>query len=201
MSLSFVSKSVQTSTEGGGFEETPIDGAEETTFTTSSKPLFEQLRANQEQEEAERAEHQLTMMRGTLALDEEDAAHLNSLRRQAQEEKDEVQRRTEEELAAFRTARADRTSEASSHLQNKTESLVAPPVEQQAAAKPVSEIVVPQIRIKKKRRRIDVEVSNGEAGKKKKSTEGDVVSDGAIASTAGLGSLLSGYGSSSDDDD
>jgi hypothetical protein len=141
------------------------------------------------------------MMRGTLALDEEDAAHLNSLRRQAQEEKDEVQRRTEEELAAFRTARADRTSEASSHLQNKTESLIAPPVEQQAAAKPVSKIVVPQIRIKKKRRRIDVEVSNGEAGKKKRSTEGDVVSDGATASTAGLGSLLSGYGSSSDDED
>jgi hypothetical protein len=202
MSLSFVSKSVQTSTEGGGFEETPIAGAEETTVTTTSKPLFEQLRANQEQEEAERAESQMAMMRGTLALDEEDAEHLNSLRRKAQEERDEVKRQTEEELAAFRTARADRSSEASSHhLQRKTESLIAPPMEEPLTTKPVPKIAAPQIRFKKKRRKNDAEVSNGDAGKKTNSTEGDATSGGATGSKPGLGSLLSGYGSSSDDED
>jgi len=113
MSLSFVSKAIQTTTEDGTFEEQPVEHAEETGGSSSvtgggSQGLFEQLRHNQEEAEAEREEQQRALMRGTLALDEDDAAHLEQLHRQRQDVLARQQRQTHADLAAFRAAQADR---------------------------------------------------------------------------------------------
>jgi hypothetical protein len=112
MSLSFVSKSIQTTTEDGSFVEKPIEGAEPEggeggAALVDRRPLFEQLRENRERDEAEAEEQRLSLMRGTLALDEEDAAHLDSLRRQREREEREREHETAQELAAFRAARAE----------------------------------------------------------------------------------------------
>ena len=111
MSLSFVSKTVQTSTSDGGFEEKAIesaDGAEDTSGKTVQKPLFEQLRHNKDTNDEEREEYQRTLMRGTLALDEEDCAHFSALERQKSETATRVHQETQDGLAAFRAAQADR---------------------------------------------------------------------------------------------
>ena len=115
MSLSFVSKAIQTTTEDGTFEEQPVEHAEETGGASSvtgggsqQQGLFEQLRHNQEEAEAEREEQQRSLMRGTLALDEDDAAHLEQLHRQRQDAQARQQRQTHADLAAFRAAQADR---------------------------------------------------------------------------------------------
>ena len=196
MSPSFVSKSVQTTTEDGGFVEEAIEGADanDKGSTGVHKPLFEQLRANKEQEEAEREEYQKAMMRGTLALDEEDAAHLESLRRKRQEEQDEVNRRTEEELAAFRAARADR-SEESRQAKEQEETKFIPPVVEEPKNAPKPKLAAPQIRIKRKRRK---EEANEESEKKSKTSEPPAKE--ATVPQPGLGSLLTGYDSSSDED-
>ena len=210
MSLSFVSKSVQTTTEDGGFVEQAIEGASnEKEATGVHKPLFEQLRANKEQEEAEREEYQKALMRGTLALDEEDAAHLESLRRKEKEQQDEVHRRTEEELAAFRAARADRSEGV---VQQETESAftsenaVVAEETKVVAAKP--KLTAPQIRIKRKRRKL--EINEEDADKKQKSCDDNSSTNAETANSqsaekeeskeTALGSLLTGYGSSSDED-
>lgn len=207
MSLSFVSKSVQTTTEDGGFVEQAIEGASNEKETTGvHKPLFEQLRANKEQEEAEREEYQKSIMRGTLALDEEDAAHLESLRRKEKEQQDEVHRRTEQELAAFRAARADRSEGVQQAKEPAFTSANAAAAEESkvVAAKP--KLAAPQIRIKRKRRK---EESNEEDKKQKscddksstnaETTNGESAEKEESKETA-LGSLLTGYGSSSDED-
>lgn len=212
MSLSFVSKSVQTSTEDGKFVEEAIEGASTANETTEvHKPLFEQLRANQEQQDAEQAEYQQALMRGTLALDEEDAAHLDSLRRKQQEHDAEVNRQTEEELAAFRAARADR-SEASNELKQPSvpvasTALGSQPEQtvEQNTAKPK---LAPQIIIKRKRRKTEnddvgadkkskASSSKDEDSKKKEESQQSAKSE---TKQAALGSLLTGYGSSSDED-
>lgn len=117
MSLSFVSKSIQTTTEDGSFVEKPVEGSTDDGGGTGAsagdhRPLFEQLRQNQEQRDAEEEEYQRSMMRGTLALDEEDEAHLISLRRQRERAEMELRQRTDQEMAAFRAARLDRFSTA-----------------------------------------------------------------------------------------
>lgn len=207
MSLSFVSKSVQTSTEDGGFVEQAIEGSTtEQESTGVHKPLFEQLRANKEQEEAEQEEYQKALMRGTLALDEEDVAHLESLRRQRKEKEDEVNRRTEEELAAFRAARADR-SEESKESERREESKDPQSNQQfQTALKP--KLLAPQIKIKRKRLKEDKSEVIPE--KKAKSSATENVTEDCSKSVdqslpnetkdPGLGSLLTGYGSSSDEE-
>jgi FAM192A/Fyv6, N-terminal domain len=117
MSLSFVSKSIQTTTEDGSFVEKPVEGSADdgggaggASSSGDNRPLFEQLRQNQEQRDAEEEEYQRSMMRGTLALDEEDEAHLAGLRRQREREEMELRQQTDQELAAFRAARLDRFS-------------------------------------------------------------------------------------------
>jgi FAM192A/Fyv6, N-terminal domain len=115
MSLSFVSKSIQTTTEDGSFVEKPVEGSADddgggASSSGDHRPLFEQLRQNQEQRDAEEEEYQRSMMRGTLALDEEDEAHLVGLRRQREREEMELRQKTDQELAAFRAARLDRFS-------------------------------------------------------------------------------------------
>lgn len=109
MSLSFVSKAIQTSRDDGGYDECPVENADgaasRSAVSFDHKPLFEQLRANQEQEEEERAELQRSIMRGTLALDEEDCAHLDALEKQRARERSFREQETAEELAAFRAAK------------------------------------------------------------------------------------------------
>jgi len=112
MSLSFVSKAVLTAKEGGdGYEEKPIaaktgDASGSASSYTTSRPLFEQLRANKEQEELEREEFQKSIMRGTLALDEEDCAHLDAIEKKGQAQRRAIQQQTQTELQAFRAAQA-----------------------------------------------------------------------------------------------
>uniref|UniRef100_A0A7S3L488 FAM192A/Fyv6 N-terminal domain-containing protein n=1 Tax=Amphora coffeiformis TaxID=265554 RepID=A0A7S3L488_9STRA len=209
MSLSFVSKSVQTTTEDGGFVEEAIAGAStENESTGMHKPLFEQLRANQEQAEAEQEEYQRALMRGTLALDEEDAAHLESLRRKEREQQDEVKRRTEEELAAFRAARADRSETELQQPEETTMNTSNQTLEtEKVPAKP--KLAAPQIIIKRKRRKDAGQEDAASEKKPKSSNEKEETATEKNQSTEqpkvtatqpGLGSLLGGYGSSSDED-
>jgi FAM192A/Fyv6, N-terminal domain len=109
MSLSFVSKSVQTARDDGGYDEKPIENGLEisgTMTTTYQKPLFEQLRDRQEREELEREEEKVRMMRSTLALDEEDAAHLQLIHEQQIQSAYEKQIQTQSEINEFRAAQA-----------------------------------------------------------------------------------------------
>jgi FAM192A/Fyv6, N-terminal domain len=113
MSLSFVSKAVQTSTDDGGFEEKPIaEGAADTEISSSSslpyRPLFEQLRENQERDEEERLESQKAAMSGTLTLDDEDCAHLQNIQNQQLSLQQKRVQETNMEVAAFRSAQANR---------------------------------------------------------------------------------------------
>ena len=210
MSLSFVSKSVQTTTEDGAFIEEAIAGASNEKETTGMhKPLFEQLRANKEQEEAEREEYEKAMMRGTLALDEEDAAHLESLRRKEREHQAEVTRRTEEELAAFRAARADRSEGNHDVGDEASTTSIASKINDEVKTVEKPKLAAPQIRIKRKRRK-EATADEDAAGKKTKVCEDEVERNDAAAEIdqpskneskeSGLGSLLTGYGSSSDED-
>jgi FAM192A/Fyv6, N-terminal domain len=108
MSLSFVSSTVQTSTADGGYEETPIENKEkdEVNRRNAHKPLFEQLRSNQEEEQMKRDEFQREIMRGTCALDADDVAHLSAIQQQRTERESEIQQKTQEELAQFRAMKA-----------------------------------------------------------------------------------------------
>lgn len=178
MSLSFVSKTVQTATNDGKFEETEIEGSSNN-HSGGHQPLFEQLRANQEQAQAAQDEADRQKMRQTLALDEEDAAHLSSLQRHEQERREEEERRTREELAAFRAAQVDRGEENQSEVMKKE----APAVAKKARKQQQPATLVPKIVVKKKRK-IEAPVEK-EASKKEKSEE------------EGLGGLLAGYDSSS----
>ncbi|KAL3944280.1 MAG: hypothetical protein SGBAC_001625 [Bacillariaceae sp.] len=110
MSLSFVSSSVQTGRSDGGFDEIHIESKEKEAVNKRNqhKPLFEQLRQNQEEEDAKREEEQLQMMRGTAALDDDDVAHLDALDKQRMEREREIQRRTQDEVALFRAARVQK---------------------------------------------------------------------------------------------
>ena len=116
MSLSFVSKSIQTAKDDGGFDETPLASNDPNQDVEGGgggedrRPLFEQLRSNREQYDAEHEEQQRSLMRGTLALDDEDAAHLLALQRQAARDEALRDQETSQEVAAFRAARAERSA-------------------------------------------------------------------------------------------
>mmetsp|Transcript_9817 Transcript_9817/g.23722 ORF Transcript_9817/g.23722 Transcript_9817/m.23722 type:complete len:260 (-) Transcript_9817:1017-1796(-) len=108
MSLSFVSSAVQIGTPDGGFEETPIENKETEAVNrrNAHKPLFEQLRSNQEEDQEKKDELQRQIMRSTCALDEDDVAHLDSIERQRSDRQRMIQERTETELENFRAAKA-----------------------------------------------------------------------------------------------
>lgn len=199
MSLSFVSKTIQTSRADGGYDEKPVEGSEggQSSYKESHKPLFEQLRANKEQEEAERAEQQIAMMRGTLALDDEDCAHLESLRKQKLQEEAERQQEAAEEIAAFRAAQADRLgNQSSSEDMEPLKSLHSKrQVETANKRDAQSNNKLPKIIVKRRRR--DTE----EAETKQNESVKQEVEDASKDQTSGIGGLLSGYGSSSDEDD
>eukprot|EP00536_Pseudo-nitzschia_multiseries_P007033 jgi/Psemu1/16674/gm1.16674_g len=108
MSLSFVSSAVQVGTSDGGFEETPIENKETEAVNrrNAHKPLFEQLRSNQEEDQEKQEELQRQIMRSTCALDEDDVAHLDSIERHRSDRERTIRERTENELRNFRAARA-----------------------------------------------------------------------------------------------
>ena len=198
MSLSFVASAVQTATADGGFEETEINKEQVDAINkrNAHKPLFEQLRQNQDDEQAKQEELQREMMRGTRALDEEDVAHLDALEKQRLERERSIQQRMQDELLLFRAAKAERQQveldddneengeESASSL--RMSSSAAPPV-----AQTKSSVVVPKFVVKKRKQRVDPAQD-----------EGVIQSSTKKAVPAiGLGGLLSGYGSSDDDTD
>ena len=226
MSLSFVSSAVQTGTADGGFEETPIESKEvaQVNKQNSHKPLFEQLRANQEEEDAKREEQQRELMRGTMALDEDDVAHLDAIHKQKMERERLVQQQTQDELAAFRAARMERTQALSASGENEgdqdaiEEDLKDRPVEvanKTATSKAKTAPLKPKIIVKKRRKRTEAPASEtGDSSKKQKAEEDDKAksseenadeksqskSPSESAPAGGLGGLLGGYGSDSDSD-
>jgi FAM192A/Fyv6, N-terminal domain len=112
MSLSFVTKAIQTTAADGTFEEKAVDNDDDkkqgTTRGGNTIGLFDQLRQNRDEEEMARLEFQRSIMRGTLALDEDDAAHLQELQKQKEAEHDAQLRYTEMQLASFRASQAER---------------------------------------------------------------------------------------------
>jgi len=183
MSLSFVSSSVQTGTADGGYEETPIESqqVQEVNRRNAHKPLFEQLRENQEEEQAKQEEAQREIMRGTLALGEDDVAHLSALAEQKKEREDRIQQQTKQDLALFRAARVERQ-----------QIVLSDNEEDQSIKKkePKTAPVAPKVVIKKRKRKIASENGNPQ-------TKKPVVVEKPPEASA-LGSLLAGYGSSSD---
>jgi FAM192A/Fyv6, N-terminal domain len=222
MSLSFVSKAVLTVKEDGGYEETAVEGKGGDgvrSRVTSSQPLFEQLRANKEQEEMEREEFQKSIMRGTLALDEEDCAHLDAVQKQRQEREIEIKRETQSELESFRVAQAiNRMEQGIKHdededekrqreeelVQRRQQALAT------AAEKPVAATKAQFPKIVAKRRRKTPTVVDAKDGlnatANKKLKENSNIStpapapDPAGTEKTGLSGLLAGYGSDSDSD-
>lgn len=224
MSLSFVTKAIQTTTADGVFEEKPVAHADDGTAGRSSRSegggsggLFAQLRQNQDEAEAERDEFQRSIMRGTLALDEDDAAHLDHLYRQKQAELTAKQQQTEAQIATFRAAQADRF-ERQNEVKFDGETGVPASnsmVDQALAPKESKPSFAPTI-IKKRRRRL-TQPGDNEIGKATEAVEADatitlkrktvgpchtieLAMDVHDAPTGGLSSLLAGYSSSSDED-
>ena len=210
MSLSFVSSAVQTGTADGGYEEKAIESKEvqKVNLRNQHKPLFEQLRENQEEEQAKQEEIQREMMRGTRALDEEDVAHLDALEKQREERERAIQMRTQDELAMFRAARIERQQislqadddDEEKETEQEASVFFKPNLSDQAQSSNIpSEPSAPKIVVKKRKRRVD---SKKEPDTKKKSSETpkDTV-ERKEEPTGGLGGLLCGYGSSDDESD
>lgn len=253
MSLSFVSSTVQKGTEDGGYEETPIEESQHERDAVNKrnahKPLFEQLRDNQEEEDAKREETQRQMMRGTRALDEDDVAHLESIQQQRSDRERAIQEQTQSELAMFRAAKAMRRQQqqvlggddeeedeqdldggeeivfdkdqgvveaVSTTVTNNTKVSAnsSQPTVQKAPAS-----LVPKIKVKKRKRKVgeenQVNTTTTTAKKvtsppKENEETTTTVKANVVANTAtktvggsedgGLGSLLAGYGSSSDEE-
>jgi FAM192A/Fyv6, N-terminal domain len=210
MSLSFVSTSIQTVKEDGEFEEKEVENPTEMTGSASlraSSGLFDQLRKNQDQDEAEREELQRSMTRGTLALDEDDAAHLNHLESVDRKRRSEMQTETKLALEDFRVAQSERPRKITKTLNGgggvkKDE---APSLESSFDNKKKS---FPALIVKKRRRR-----DAGEATDKSPSTNKDEATVSAAALPAvdpskppsisqgtSIASLLGGYSSSSEDE-
>lgn len=229
MSLSFVASAVLTTTADGGFEETKIESKQNDAINqrNASKPLFEQLRQNQEEAEAKQEEAKLEMMRGAGALDDEDVAHLDALQKQRQERERDIQQRMQDELLQFRAARAERLEGGLEQEEEEEEESsgispssggagVASAVPRQSVEPAIQQQhVVPRIVVKKRKLRMDSSGKDTSTTEKtsvkkqkeeskddqQKSVEGRPGTQKQTPPAAGLGGLLSGYGSSDDDSD
>ena len=202
MSLSFVASAVQTGTADGGYEETPIESREVEAANrfNEHKPLFEQLRQNQEAEEAKREELQREMMRGTCALNEDDVAHLDALDKQRQEKERKLQLRTRDEIAMFRAARAERDI---TQLDEDEEDVTNDDTEMpKDAVNVVSTTTIPKAPkvVVKKRKLKGASNTKLESSKRTKAEE-TTGSEQTKQKDQGLSGLLGGYGSSSSDED
>ena len=206
MSLSFVSKSVLTARDDGGFDERAIENSEsgnDNSKEGTSQSLFEQLRANQEQADAEREEQQKAIMRGTVELNEEDRAHLDALERQKRQAEQEQRQEQEDALAAFRAARAEQ-NETDAHV-NDSDNLERAARSTKPAVVPKKPAAAPAIVIRKKKRKTEGDsASNNNKKEKVEASESVTTSNTQSTSSppaSGLGDLFSGYGSSSDEDE
>lgn len=219
MSLAFVSSAVLSSTDGVSHnEEKAIDSKEVRDVRSrqagGQRPLFQQLQANKDKEDEERAEAQRNIMRGTMTLDDEDCAHLDAIQRQKDEHQQSIRQSMDEELALFRAAKADRSQ---SQLlveddaeENKISSVIAPGKPRHVAS------FAPKIVIKKKRARQNPESCETSSKKVKEtarskdsdtdesSAKGEIKPGGIVACAKpphSALSLLGGYGSSDSDND
>jgi hypothetical protein len=158
MSLSFVTKAIQTTAADGTFEEKAVESSDDSKHefmrNGNGVGLFDQLRQNKEEEEATRLEFQRSIMRGTLALDEDDVAHLEQLQKQKQAELSALVQNTESEVASFRAAQAERLDRHSSAEENVTYTFVSPSITQQLG-EPTKLSFAPTITIKNRKRRDD----------------------------------------------
>jgi hypothetical protein len=233
MSLSFVSSAVLKSTDGVSHnEETPIESPEVLALQRKqqqARPLFEQLRSSQEEEEAARLEFQRSIMRGTRALDEEDVAHLDAVANQRMEREWKHQQEVQQEVAVFRAARAATSATAVVDDDDEDDAIVksdkiqgdhdkeefgnqpkpAPPIEKPS--------YIPKIVVKKRRRRVDEGVISQQVHVKRKLEQNDEVtnqptelqvasgktkvSQSAVSENNNLANLLGGYNSSESEDD
>ena len=204
MSLSFVSKSIQTQDQDGDFTETAIEGAEnDSSSQERQRPLCDQLRTNKEREDEEREEFQRSMMRGTLALDEDDAAYLGELQRQKTNQAVRQQQETELELAAFHAAKMEQEDAKSVINSTKDEkgSYLGPTVS--SVELPIrSRIVAPFIRKKRKLGSDGTDLqSEATTPTQWNSVEGEMntkeTEAGSGGGVSGLEGLLAGYESDS----
>jgi hypothetical protein len=250
MSLSFVSSAVQTGTSAGGFEETAIENKETEAVNrrNAHKPLFEQLRSNQEEDQEKKEDAQREIMRSTCALDDDDVAHLESLQRQRSDRERKIQERTQNEVDGFRAAKAlrrqaalagdlkddedngdndiDRSVAAFTGSRNGVTTLG---MKEKVTLVPTTSL--PVIKVKKRKRRLGSTetTSKSENAEKKKNSEQktnsktelkdedqstsfsnetrtpsrketEMLSVTIVSNGGGLGGLLSGYGSSSDEE-
>ena len=155
MSLSFVTKAIQTTAADGTFEEQAVDNDDDKQGATrggSSIGLFDQLRQNKDEEESARLEFQRSIMRGTLALDEDDAAHLQELQRQKEAENAAQTRFTESQLASFRAAQAERLERSTTIDENQNFSSIDSITTIPTVAETTKLSFFPNIKIKKRKR-------------------------------------------------
>ena len=156
MSVSFVTKAIQTTAADGTFEEQAVDNDDNkmqgATRGGNSIGLFDQLRQKKDDEEAARLEFQRSIMRGTLALDEDDAAHLQELQRQKVAENDAQMRSTEMQLASFRAAQAEHFERATTLDEHQQLSTLDSSIITLYSTDQVALPIVPNIKIKKRRR-------------------------------------------------
>lgn len=224
MNVSFVSSAVQTVTSDGGYEETKIESQESEAVNrrNAHRPLFDQLRANQEEEQARQEEQQREMMRGTLALDEDDVAHLDAIENQRAERDRAIQEQTVSELAAFRAARAlrreaaladenDGVREGDEGGVGETVDLATVPIEPGPVEGPIGATKPPEprpplIKVKKRKRRTSPDGDESATVERKDASKSaSEVADQTDKSTSekgqtskaggGLDDLLCGYGS------
>lgn len=156
MSLSFVTKAIQTTAADGTFEEQAVDNGDDknqgATRGGTGVGLFDQLRQNKDEEEAARLEFQRSIMRGTLALDEDDAAHLQELQRQKEAESAAQVRDTETQLASFRAAQAERFDRPTTIVDQQALSMLDSNATLSKIVDATKLTLVPTIKIKKRRR-------------------------------------------------
>mmetsp|Transcript_9372 Transcript_9372/g.13328 ORF Transcript_9372/g.13328 Transcript_9372/m.13328 type:complete len:231 (-) Transcript_9372:146-838(-) len=230
MSLSFVSSAVLSSTDGVSHNEEKQIESKETKIVRDKqgqeghRPLFEQLRSNKEDEETKREEFQRAIMRGTLALDEEDCAHLDTLQKQRRERDDAVKASVESELALFRAAKEERTQSQLLEVQeedHETDTQKDGPLptvtETSTAHSRTTEVskpkqkAMPKIIVMRRRRKESGNENGEDVGKETKKLKTDdnkIKSESSKDQTdeekeesVGLGGLLGGYGSSDEDSD
>jgi FAM192A/Fyv6, N-terminal domain len=200
MSLSFVTKAIQTTAADGTFEETVVENAEDRTagsrrHNEHAVGLFDQLRQNQEEAEAARLEFQRSIMRGTLALDEDDVAHLQQLHQQKDVEQMTQLQQTESQLASFRAAQAERQERAAL-----TEPSARSAFDAQVLEDSTKETFVPAINIRKRKRKVQDPVAFQEKSLDNENAGSEVANANDKFSSSNnppnaLSSLLSGYSS------
>jgi len=217
MSQNFFSRPVLTSSDGISHDnETIVESAEakrvrELAGDGTAKPLFQQLQKNADEKQEMHDKRHAETFSGTRGLDEEDVGHLDELVRKRREKQLEIKKGVDEELNAFRLARADKALVVSLGVEettkrsavNGTKKTEAVP-EQKPAAK--SKIVV--LKKKKKRARADNDTdADADTDTKKKVAKAPAPASESVPvkvpepNPEPLGSLLGGYGSSSSSDE